>query len=346
MSSNPPTRRIGPFEVSALGLGCMEMSHAYGIPPSPDEGGRLLLAALDRGVTFFDTAALYGAGRNEELLGAALRGHRDEFVLASKCGMQIVDGRKSIDGRPEALVATCDAALRRLRTDRIDLYYLHRWDRAVPVEESVGALAELEQAGKIRAIGLSEVSVSTLRRAQRVHAIAAVQNEYSLWTRNPELGMLEACRADGVALVPFAPLARGFLTSTLRDVSALATADIRRAMPRFGEQNWPANVALLDGYQALATEAGCTPAQLGLAWLLTRGDHVVPIPGTTNHGHLAENLAALDVVLAPDILRRAGALINQETVHGPRYNPDQSAEVDSETFPDPCAFSDAPAAVA
>ncbi|WP_407343961.1 aldo/keto reductase [Pengzhenrongella phosphoraccumulans] len=335
MSTTLPTRRIGPFEVSALGLGCMELSHAYGVPPSPDEGSRLLLAALDRGVTFFDTAALYGGGRNEELLGAALSGHRDELVLASKCGMQIVDGRKSIDGRPEVLKATCDAALRRLRTDRIDLYYLHRWDRSVPVEESVGALAELEQAGKIRAIGLSEVSVSTLRRAQSVHAIAAVQNEYSLWTRNPELGLSEACRADGVALVPFSPLARGFLTGALRDVSTLAITDIRRAMPRFGEESWPANVALLDGYRALANEAGCTPAQLGLAWLLTRGDHVVPIPGTTDRGHLAENLGALDVVLAPDILRRADALINQKTVCGPRYNADQSAEVDSDTFPDP-----------
>ena len=206
-------RRIGPFEVSPIGLGCMNLSHAYGTAPSALEAERLLLAALDAGVTLFDTAALYGFGANEELVGRVLAPHRDRVVLASKCGMTGVDGRRVIDGRPETLLRTADEALARLGTDVIDLYYLHRVDRAVPVEESVGALAGLVEAGKVRAIGLSEVSATTLRRAHAVHPVAALQNEYSLWSRNPELGTLEACRELGIALVAFSPLARGFLTT-------------------------------------------------------------------------------------------------------------------------------------
>lgn len=317
-----------------MGLGCMNLSHAYGVPPTPEEGEALLRAALDDGVTFFDTATLYGGGRNEELVGRAIAGRRDEVILASKCVMAMVDGVKVIDGRPESIRAQVDASLGRLGVDHIDLYYLHRWDKKVPIAESVGALAEAVEAGKIRAIGLSEVSVARLREAQTVAPIAAVQNEYSLWTRNAELGMLEATRADGIALVAFSPVARGFLANGVSDPAALAEKDIRRAMPRFQGENWAANARLLPAWNALADEAGCTPAQLALAWLLSRGEHVVPIPGTTSIAHLREDFAAVEVGVDPALLERAGDLISHSTVTGPRYNAVNSSEVDAETFED------------
>jgi len=326
------TRRIGPFEVGAIGLGCMNLSHAYGAPPSPAAAEALLLKALDLGVNLFDTAALYGFGANESLLGRVLAPHRARFTLASKCGMTGVDGVRVIDGRPETLRRNCEESLQRLRTDVIDLYYLHRWDRKVPIEDSVGALAHLVRAGKVRAIGLSEVSAATLRRAHAVHPISALQNEYSPWSRNVEIAALEACRELGVALVAFSPVARGFLSGRLRDVSGFDARDIRRAMPRFQGENFSANLRLLDGYTALAAEAGCTPAQLALAWLLARGPHIVPIPGTTNAAHLAENLGAADVALAPAIVDRLDALVNRHTVAGPRYNAGTQAEIDTEEF--------------
>jgi aryl-alcohol dehydrogenase-like predicted oxidoreductase len=315
-----------------MGLGCMSLSHAYGVPPSADDGLALLRAALDAGARMLDTATLYGDGRNEQLVGRAIAGRRDEVLLASKGGMAVVDGVKTIDGRPSTLKAQVDASLRRLGVEHIDLYYLHRWDKTVPIGESVGALADLVDAGKIGAIGLSEVSVARLHEAQTVAPIAAVQNEYSLWSRNPELGMLEATRDTGVALVAFSPVARGFLADALRDPDDLAPKDIRRAMPRFQPEHWPANAALLPAWRELADEAGCTPAQLALAWVLSRGDHVVPIPGTTDAAHLRENLAAVDLVIDPDVLARAGGLIDTDTVSGPRYAPAQSAEVDAESF--------------
>ncbi|MEW5879973.1 MAG: aldo/keto reductase [Pseudomonadota bacterium] len=326
------TRKIGPFEVSAIGLGCMNLSHAYGTPPAPDAGARLLLRALELGVNHFDTAALYGFGANEELVGRVLGPYRERIVLASKCGMTGVDGKRVIDGRPQTLKRTCEDSLRRLHTDVIDLYYLHRWDRKVPIEDSVGALADLVRAGKVRAIGLSEVSAATLRRAHAAHPIAALQNEYSVWTRNPEIAGLDACRALGVALVAFSPLARGFLTGTLRDATAFEEKDIRRQMPRFAPDNYAANLRLLDGFIALAREAGCTPAQLALAWLLARGDHVVPIPGTRSTAHLEENVAAAAVRLPADLVARIDALINQQTVAGARYNAATQAEIDTEEF--------------
>lgn len=315
-----------------IGLGCMSLSHAYGVAPSVEEGLAFLQAALDEGVDFLDTATLYGGGRNEELVGRALKGRRDEVVLASKGGMALVDGVKTIDGRPETLRAQVDASLQRLGVDHIDLYYLHRWDKQVPIAESVGGLAEMVQAGKIGAIGLSEVSVARLREAQAEAPIAAVQNEYSLWSRNPELGMLEATRESGVALVAFSPVARGFLGGSVTDPDALAEKDIRRNMPRFQADHWPANAALLPAWLALAAEAGCTPAQLALAWLLSRGDHVVPIPGTTSVDHLRENLATVDLVVDGALLARAGGLIDTATVSGPRYNAAQAVEVDAESF--------------
>jgi aryl-alcohol dehydrogenase-like predicted oxidoreductase len=326
------TRKIGPLEVSAIGLGCMNLSHAYGVPPPPEVAEALLLKALDSGVTLFDTAALYGFGTNESLVGRVLAPHRAKLTLASKCGMTGVDGVRVIDGRPETLRRTCDESLQRLRTDVIDLYYLHRYDRKVPIEDSVGALADLVRAGKVRAIGLSEVSAATLRRAHAVHPISALQNEYSLWSRNAEIASLYACRELGVAFVAFSPVARGFLTGRLRDVSGLDPKDIRRGMPRFQPDNFAANLKLLGGYTALATEAGCTPAQLALAWLLAKGPHIVPIPGTTSAAHLVENLGAAEVVLAPAIVDRLDALINRHTVAGPRYTASTQAEIDTEEF--------------
>ncbi|MGO2747747.1 aldo/keto reductase [Microbacterium sp.] len=322
------------MKLPRMGLGCMNLSHAYGIPPSPEEGLALLRAALDAGVTHLDTATLYGGGRNEELVGRALRGRRDEVVLASKGGMAQLDGVKVIDGRPSTLLAQVDASLDRLGVDHIDLYYLHRWDKTVPIGESVGALASAMDAGKIGAIGLSEVSVATLRSAQEVAPIAAVQNEYSLWTRNAELGMLSATAEDGIALVAFSPVARGFLSDSVGDPAALAEKDIRRKMPRFSSENWPVNAALLPQWRALAAEAGCTPAQLALAWLLSRGEHVVPIPGTTSVAHMRSNHAAVSLSVDAGLLERAGSLIDTSTVAGPRYAPGPAAEVDAETFED------------
>lgn len=317
-----------------LGLGCMVLNHAYGEPIPADDAIALIRTALDSGVTFLDTAALYGGGKNEELVGRAIAGRRDEVLLASKCGMRQVDGKKSIDGRPETIRETCEQSLQRLGVDHIDLYYLHRWDKSVPIAESVGALAELVTQGKIGSIGLSEVSVTRLREAQAVAPIVSVQNEYSLWTRNAELGMLEATRADDIALVSFGPLARGFLAGAVDDIDAFTEKDIRRGMPRFQPEHWPSNAALLPAWFDLAREAGCTPAQLALAWLWAQGEHVSAIPGTTRADHLAELIAAQEVVVAPDVLARAGELVNQHTVSGQRYNAAQSLEVDAETFED------------
>lgn len=331
------TRRLGPFAVSAIGLGCMNLSHAYGTPPSAEEGERLLLAALDAGVTLFDTAALYGFGSNEELVGRVLKPHRSRFTLASKGGMAGVRGddgtmRRVIDGKPATLRRNCEDSLRRLQAEVIDLYYLHRWDKSVPIEDSVGEMSRLVEEGKVRTIGLSEVSAATLRRAHAVHPITAVQNEYSLWSRNTEIAVLEACRELGAALVAFSPLARGFLSNALHDVSTLDAKDIRRAMPRFSPENYARNLQLLPPYVALAKEAGCTPAQLALAWLLARGEHVIPIPGTTRLDHLQEDLQAEQVQLAPDLVARVDALVNQRTVAGARYGAQSSAEVDTEVF--------------
>ncbi len=325
-------RPIGPLTVSAIGLGCMNLSHAYGTPPPAEQAQQLLLQALDSGVTLFDTAALYGFGANEELVGKTLAPHRSRFTLASKCGMQAVDGKRVIDGRPATLKATCEDSLRRLRTDVIDLYYLHRWDKQVPIEDSVGALADLVRDGKIRAIGLSEVSAGTLRRAHAVHPIAALQNEYSLWTRNAELGTLQATRELGVAFVAFSPLARAFLTGKLRDVSTLEAKDLRRSMPRFQPDNYAANLKLLADYAALARDANCSMAQLALAWLLARGEHVVPIPGTTRIDHLQENVSAAAVHINAEMMARLDALINQQTVTGDRYVASTQVEIDTETY--------------
>jgi aryl-alcohol dehydrogenase-like predicted oxidoreductase len=330
-------RQIASFSVSAIGLGCMNLSHAYGAPVSAQQGERVLLAAFDQGVNFFDTAALYGFGANETLVGKVMKPHRQKFTLASKCGMQGVeqsDGSKVrvIDGRPETIKKTCEDSLRRLQTDVIDLYYLHRWDKKVPIEDSVGALSDLVRQGKIQTIGLSEVSASTLRKAHAVHPIAAVQTEYSLWTRNPEIAVLQACRELGAAFVAFSPVARGFLCGAPLDIASFEPKDIRRGMPRFTPENFAANLKLLPAYHALAQEAGCSPSQLALAWLLHQGEHIIPIPGTTSVNHLLDDLAAVDVKLDASLLARLDALINQNTVAGNRYSAQANSEVDTEVF--------------
>lgn len=325
-------RRIGPFETPAIGLGCMNLSHAYGVPPDPADAERVLLQALERGITHFDSAALYGFGRNETLLGRVLPPHRDRILLTSKGGMTGRTGKRVIDGRPETLLQDCEESLQRLRTDVIDLYYLHRWDKSVPIEDSVGALARLVEQGKVRGIGLSEVSAGTLRRAHAVHPVTAVQSEYSLWTRNPEVAVLDACRELGVAFVAFSPLGRGFLADLALDPEAFADRDIRRNMPRFQPEHFAVNRELLAGYRQVATEAGCTPAQLALAWVLAQGDFVHAIPGTTSTDHLADDFAALDIDLSSKTMQRLDALINPATVSGPRYGAATQAEIDTEEF--------------
>jgi hypothetical protein len=325
------SRKLGPDEVSTIGLGCMSLSHAYGTPPDPADAAAVLRRALDLGYTMIDTAALYGFGANEALIGHALKDRRKEFVLATKGGMfRNAQGQREIDGRPDVIRKTCEESLQRLQTDVIDLYYLHRWDKRLPVEESIGALSDLVTEGKIRTIGLSEVSADTIRRANRVHPVTAVQTEYSLWTRNAEVAVLETCRQLGIAFVAFSPLGRGFLTGKLRDVSSLPPKDIRLAMPRFQAEHFTKNLQLLDGLAALARQNQCTMGQIALAWLLAQGDHIIAIPGTTRLDHLEENAAAVDLRLNATTLARLDALINQRTVSGARYNAATQTEIDTE----------------
>lgn len=325
-------RKIGERQVGAIGLGCMNLSHAYGQPPAREDAVRLLHRAYDVGVRHFDTAALYGFGSNEKLVGEALRDRRNDIYLASKCGMTGVDGVRVIDGRPETLMKTVDDSLQHLQTDHIDLYYLHRWDKTVPVEDSMGAISEMVRQGKVGAVGLSEVSADTLRRAHSVHPVTAVQTEYSLWTRNAEIAVLDACSELDVAFVAFSPLARGFLSGGVAGIDAMAEKDIRRGMPRFQEPNYSANQALYSSFEQLAAEAGCTPGQLALNWLLDRGENIIPIPGTRSVAHLEENVKAAEFNIDPTILARTGQLINQSSVAGGRYPPATQAEVDTEEF--------------
>jgi len=329
------TRTLGPFTVNAIGLGCMSMSHAYGTP-DPVEAERTLLAALDIGYNFLDSAALYGFGKNEELIGRVLKHRRHEFVLASKCGIwKNAEGKREISGRPERIREVCEGSLQRLQTDVIDLYYLHRRDFTVPIEESVGELSRLVQEGKIRTIGLSEVSAETLRRAHAVHPLTALQTEYSLWSRNAEIAVLDECRRLGIAFVAFSPLARAFLTGKLTDPAAqFEPADIRNHFPRFHADNYPKNLALLTAYKSIADEAGCSMAQLAIAWTLHKGEHIIPIPGTRHLAYAQENFGAIDVKLSADQIARLDALINQRTVQGARYNAQTQPEIDTEQFGD------------
>jgi aryl-alcohol dehydrogenase-like predicted oxidoreductase len=326
-------RRIGPFSVSALGFGCMNLSHAYGTPPSPEVAEQVLLKALEQGINFFDTAALYGFGANEKLVGRVLKPYRSKIVLASKCGVSGVDGKRVIDGRPETLKNTCEESLRNLQTEVIDLYYLHRWDKRVPIEDSIGALADMVRAGKVKTIGLSEVSAATLRRAHAVHPITALQTEYSLWTRNPEIAVLNACKQLGIAFIAFSPLGRGFLAGRLSDpATQLEAKDIRLDMPRFKPENFAKNLGLLPEYAQIAREVGCTMSQLALAWVLAQSLNIVPIFGTSKPEHVVENAASASLRLDRSVMKRLDDLINQRTVSGNRYSNAAQDEIDTEVF--------------
>lgn len=326
-------RLLGTVSVNPVGFGSMNLVHGYSDFPGEAQAAAVLGAALDAGVDHLDAATLYGGGRAEELIGKHLSHRRDEYVLASKGGLALAGGRGVIDGRPETLSAQIDASLGRLNTDHIELYYLHRLDPAVPIEDSVGALAGAVAAGKIGGIGLSEISVNTLERAHVVHPITAVQNEYSLATRNPELGMLDACARLGTAFVAFSPLYRGLLTGALRGIDEFSDADMRHHMPRFNAANLPENLALVDRLSALARSLDTTAAALALGWLLGQGEHVHVIPGTKQLDHLAENMGAGKLVLDAQALAAADALINQASIAGRRYSSHQFASIDSEDFP-------------
>jgi aryl-alcohol dehydrogenase-like predicted oxidoreductase len=324
-----PTRSIGPFAVSSIGLGCMNLNHAYGVAPAEADAIALLNRALDIGVSMLDTAALYGGGANERLLAKAVMHRRLEFRLASKCVLESIDGKRMLDGSPAAITASVDRSLSRLGTDHIDLMYLHRLDRAVPVEESVGSLVRLKEAGKIGAIGLSEVSADTLRRAHAVHPIAAVQSEYSPMVRNPDVGVIAACRDISAALVAFSPLARGLLAGSVRN-DDYVDGDIRTAMPRFRNPDLAHNLSAVDAFDTFAAELGMTSAQLSLAWALSRGDHVVPIPGTRSIAHLEQNLAAADMALDTYALEQIETIFAPGTIRGPRYSAAVQAQIDTE----------------
>ncbi|MBB6255259.1 aldo/keto reductase [Nitrospirillum iridis] len=326
------TRPLAGRAVWPVGFGCMGISWAYGPAMADDDAVRLLHRALDLGYRHFDTAALYGGGLSETLLGRALVGSRDEVLIASKVGLFARGGARGIDGRPETIRAGCDVSLRRLGVDHIDLFYLHRLDPEVPVEESVGALADLVAAGKIGAIGLSEVSAPTLRRAVAVHPIAAVQTEYSPWSRNAEIAVMEVCRDLGVAFVAFSPLGRGVLAGRIDDPATLDRSDIRRHMPRFSPANWPGNRDLAGDFASLAEVWGVTPAQLSLAWVLSRGPHVHAIPGTTSLAHLAENAKAGVLEVPEDVIDRIDWLFDPTAVNGPRYPADVQAGIGTEEF--------------
>ncbi|MDK1376873.1 MULTISPECIES: aldo/keto reductase [unclassified Sinorhizobium] len=319
------TRKLGnELTVSAIGLGCMGMSFAYG-EADEQESIRTLHRAVELGVTFFDTAEVYGPYENEKLLGKALKDRRDRVTIATKFGFRIEPGKpaaeaiKGVDGRPENARAVAEASLKRLGTDVIDLYYQHRVDPNVPIEETVGAMAELVKQGKVRALGLSEASAATIRRAHAVHPIAAVQSEYSLWSRDPEEEVLATCRELGIGFVPYSPLGRGMLTGTIAKMDDLAADDFRRSLPRFQAENLSANAALVSTLETLAAQKGITTAQLALAWVINQGDFIVPIPGARRIRHLEENAAAADIVLSDAELSKLAEILSPALVAGKRY---------------------------
>ncbi|WP_409182927.1 aldo/keto reductase [Amycolatopsis sp. VS8301801F10] len=316
--------------ISRLGLGCMSMTGSYG-RTDPREAAATLLEALDSGVTMFDTGDFYGDGANEELLGRTLARHRDRVVLATKTGVRRTAEGLVPAGSPEDLRRACDASLRRLRTDHVDLYYLARVDPTVPIEESVGALADLVAQGKARGIGLSEVSSATIRRAHAVHPISAVQTEYSLWERHVERDILPAIRSIDAILVAYSPLGRGLLTGAVRSTTRYEPGDFRATVPRYNGDALKANLAIVDAVTHLAAAKGVTPAQIALAWLLARGNDIVPIPGSSRRAHLRDNLAALDLQLTAADLRDIDAAVPDTGAAGARYGESGSSLIDHST---------------
>lgn len=315
----------------------MNFSHAYGAASSPEQAAAVIHSALDAGVTLFDTAALYGFGSNESLVGPLLKPHRSRITLASKCGMAGVRGddgvmRRVIDGHPKTLRRNCEDSLRRLGTEVIDLYYLHRWDKRIPIEESVGEMSRLVEEGKVRTLGLSEVGVQALRRAHATHPIAALQSEYSLWSRNAELGTLAACEELGIAYVAFSPLGRGFLTGQLTDSASLSAGDIRSQMPRFAADNYAKNLRLLAPMREIAERLDTSLAALAIAWVLHQGEHVIALPGTTQLAHLQLDLAGAALKLSAEVLAELDAIFQPQAIHADRYALASQREVDTEKF--------------
>ena len=325
-------RPINGRPTQPIGLGCMSLSWAYGPRPADADGIALLHRAIELGYDHFDTARLYGQGHNETLLGEALQGRRDKVFLASKMGIFASGDKRGIDCSPKTIREQLEISLRLLRTDHIDLYYMHRRDFTVPIEDSVGAMADLIKEGKMGAIGLSEMSADTLRRAAAVHPIAAMQTEYSPWTRQAEIAVIDACRELGTTFVAFSPVGRGALANGVDDPALLEQGDLRPGMPRFQGANWAHNRKLVAAFNALAAQAGVTPAQLSLAWVLSRGDHIVAIPGTKSIAHLEENIARSDWTIPAGLAAQIDTLINHQTVSGHRYSAMMQATIDTEDF--------------
>ncbi|MDZ5841335.1 aldo/keto reductase [Stenotrophomonas maltophilia] len=315
------------LKVSALGLGCMGLSHSYGKPVELEQGVALLHAAVERGVTFFDTAEVYGPYTNEALLGRALAPHRDRLVIATKFGFRNAQADTGLDSRPENIRAVAEASLKRLRTDHIDLFYQHRVDPNVPIEDVAGTVRDLIAEGKVGHFGLSEASAATVRRAHAVQPVAAVQSEYSLWWREPERELLPTLQELGIGFVPFSPLGRGFLTGTINAETTFEADDFRNTVPRFEVEARRANQALVDRIGAIAAARGATPAQVALAWLLAQADWIVPIPGTTKVHRLEENLGAVDLQLSSEERQRIAQALDEVSIVGERYNAQRAAQV-------------------
>ncbi|MDR1988862.1 MAG: aldo/keto reductase [Acidobacteriaceae bacterium] len=317
------------LKISAIGLGCMGMSQSYG-PGDEEESAKTLHRALELGINFFDTAAVYGNGANETLIGRHLGAHRQEIVLATKCGLHAarVGFPSGLDGSPAGIKTSCDESLSRLGTDVIDLFYLHRVDPKTPIEASVGAMADLVRAGKVRYLGLSEASPTTIRRAHAVHPISALQSEYSLWWREPEQTVLPVCRELGITFVPFSPLGRGFLSGRVTTPRAFGDDDFRKGLPRFQGENFEKNLSLVEQLDAFAAKKRATPSQVALAWILAKGEDLVPIPGTKRRTYLESNAAAVEIALSAADIQTLETLFAPEAVAGDRYSAQMAQWVD------------------